>query len=486
MSHKTALLLTFFCFWLTLKSPAQDKWDLKRCVQYAVTNNISVRQADIDARTANLTYNQSKAAQFGQLNFATQLGANFGRSIDPTTNLFTTNQSLYQGISLQGGANLFNWFSMKRAVESNKYYYDAYVERIDKMRSDVTLNVAASYLQALLARGQVFLAVTKLDLTRDQLTNTRKLVDAGSVPELNAAELEAQFATDTSSLIAAEQTYQTNLLQLKALLSLDAAVAFELDTPAVESIPVEPISELQPDLVYSLAEKSFPQQKMDDLLILSAAKSVQSIKGQLYPTLSVYGSLGNNFANEIRQTIVTPGPFAASGLYADNPILNQQYTVYNPTFVTSHESQPVGDIFKGYWTQLNDNFRQQIGLQLSIPIFNGNQVRTNYEKAKLNVKTANLTKENDLLTLKNNVYTAYYNAVSYLQKFEAGKKAVSTAERSFDLATKRYNIGLLNTIDYLTNQNNLFTARINQLVAQYNYVFSMKVLEYYKGMGVKL
>ncbi len=90
------------------------------------------------------------------------------------------------------------------------------------------------------------------------------------------------------------------------------------------------------------------------------------------------------------------------------------------------------------------------------------------------------------MTLKQGVYQAYYNAVASLEKFEANKKAVVVAERSFDLATKRYNIGMLNTIDYLTNQNNLFTARINVLIAQYDYVFRIKVLEYYKGLGIKL
>ena len=90
------------------------------------------------------------------------------------------------------------------------------------------------------------------------------------------------------------------------------------------------------------------------------------------------------------------------------------------------------------------------------------------------------------MTLKQGVYQAYYNAVASLEKFEANKKAVTVAEKSFDLATKRYNIGMLNTIDYLTNQNNLFTARINTLISQYDFVFRMKVLEYYKGLGIKL
>jgi len=135
---------------------------------------------------------------------------------------------------------------------------------------------------------------------------------------------------------------------------------------------------------------------------------------------------------------------------------------------------------------LSNNFGQGVGLTLAVPIFSGNNARINYKKAELNVITAKLTKDNDLLTLKQNIYQAYYNAVASLEKFGANQKAVTVAERSFDLSTKRYNIGMLNTIDYLTNQNNSFTARINVLIAQYDYVFRMKVLEYYKGLGIKL
>src|SRR5262249_38127775 len=139
--------------------------------------------------------------------------------------------------------------------------------------------------------------------------------------------------------------------------------------------------------------------------------------------------------------------------------------VYQPTFTQDFVHQPFSKVWTGYGNQLDNNFRQYVGLTLSVPIFNGNQARTNYEKSKLNVQTAQLKKQSDLLALKQGIYQAYYNAVAALEKFEANKKSVATASRSFDLASKRYNVGLLNTIDYLTNQNNLFTAQINQLLS---------------------
>jgi outer membrane protein len=485
--RKTSILtfftLTFISF---LHVNAQEKWDLRRCVEYALSHNISLKQADIDARTAELSYDQAKMSQFGSANAATALGLNFGRSINQTTNIYTNTQGLSQYYNLNASVTLFNWFSMRRLTEANKIFYDSRNVNIDKIKNDITLNVSAAYLSALLAKQQVTLAKTKLALTAEQLGNTRKLVDAGSLPELNAAELEVQFATDTAAVITAQETYDIDVLQVKAILNLDAAAPFDLDTPPVETIPTEPISSLQPDIVYAIAEGAFPQQKLNDLYIGAYQKLVDASKGKLYPTLSAYGSLGDNFFNNLqKQTFVPLAPIGTQG-YALNTGNNDQYQVFSPNGRLEFSSQPFSKAWTGYGNQLSNNFGQQVGLQLNIPIFNGNSARTNYKKALLNVNSAKLTKENDLQNLKQGVYQAYYNAVASLEKFEANKKAVKVAERSFDLATKRYNIGMLNTIDYLTNQNNLFTNRINELTAQYDYVFRIKILEYYKGLGIKL
>jgi outer membrane protein len=482
---RTTQIITFILSALISVSnlAAQDKWDLRHCVEYALANNISIKQADIDSRTAKLTFDQAKGNKMGTANLATALGLNFGRSIDPTNNIYVDQQGLSQYYNLGLNITLFNWFSLKRSVESNQFGYEAQIVNIDKIKNDVTLNVAAAYLSALLAKQQVSLAKTKIQLTGQQLANTRALVNAGSLPELNAAELEVQFATDTAAIITAQETYDIDNLQLKAILNLDAAAPFDLDTPPIETIPVEPIASLQPDIVYSIAIGTFPQQKMNDLRISSAERYVDYSKGRMYPTLQAYGTLTDNFFNDLRQINQT-FPVVATNAYAVNGVI--QYPVFSPEPNTTYSSQSIFKSFRGYGNQMSNNFGQQVGLQLNVPIFNGNTARINYKKAQLNVATAKLTKDNDLLTLKQGVYQAYYNAVASLQKFESNKKAVVVAEKSFDLATKRYNIGMLNTIDYLTNQNNLFTARINVLIAQYDFVFRIKVLEYYKGLGIKL
>lgn len=142
----------------------------------------------------------------------------------------------------------------------------------DKAKDDIALNVAVGYLQVLLAKEQVNLAKITVEQTRAQLEVTRKKVEAETLPEINAANLESVLATDSSNLITAEANVQQLTLQLKALLNLDAAVSFDVETPPVDQIPVESIADLQPEAVYQLALTNRPQQKVDDLNLRAALK----------------------------------------------------------------------------------------------------------------------------------------------------------------------------------------------------------------------
>jgi outer membrane protein len=139
-----------------------------------------------------------------------------------------------------------------------------------------------------------------------------------------------------------------------------------------------------------------------------------------------------------------------------------------------------------FGTQLSDNFRQNIGVQLNIPLFNNGAARTQWQRSKLNVSSLQLQKNQDLLTLKQDIYTAYNDASTAIQKFAAGKKSVETAEKAYNFASKRYELGLLTTLDLLTNQNNLNRARVELAQAQVDYVFRLKLLEFYKGQGIRV
>jgi len=378
---------------------------------------------------------------------------------------------------MQSQVTIFNWFSQKNTIEANRLTWEADKEQTKKIQNDIALNVAVAYLQILLAREQANIARVQVAQTQEQLGITRKRVDAGALPELNAAELEAQLARDSSGLVTAESSVRQFILQLKALLNLDAAVDFDVETPSVDRIPVESLADLQPDAVYAMATATFPQQKVNDLRLQSAIKSVEAAKGTMYPTISGFGGLGTSYVN-LKIPQFQPGPKGPTG--ATVTVGGTDFSVEAPTFIIIGENAiPVG-------RQFRNNFGQNIGIALSVPILNGRSARTAWDRSKLNVKQMELTKQQGDMQLKQDIYTAYNDAMAALQKFNADKKSVETAQKSYDFAQKRYDLNLLSTFELVNSQNNLLTAKIQALYSQYDYLFKMKLLEFYKGQGLKL
>lgn len=477
---KRVFILSMLFYFSFSSLCAQEKWNLQQCVDYAVKNNISVKQADVQARFDKLTLQQSKLALYPNASFQTNQGYRFGRSIDPTSNQFITNSMFFSNPNLNMDAELFNWFRKKNTIESNKFLAAASVAKLEKARNDIALNVANAYLAALLNKEQINVAEVQLAQSRDQVNNVQKQVAAGALPELNLAEVQTQYATDSANVLTSKANYTIALIQLKALLNLDVAVPFDIESPPVEMIPVEPLAELEPEMVYASALENLPQQKINELNIKSAEKNVLVSKSALYPTIYAFGGVGSNYSS-IQKSIITG--YTTAILPIGTVVING--TSYP---VESAWPQSVPSAFKKgtYFNQITNNFGQNIGIGLTVPIFNGGTARTNFNKAKLNVESQQLLKEQDTRTLKQDIYLAHANAVTAIEKYNASKIAAEAADKAYMFARKRFDVGLLQPIDLITNQNKLFTARLNMLSAQYDYVFKMKLLEFYKGKGLKL
>jgi len=466
---------------LSHMSHAQDKWDLRRCVEYALANNISIKQADVQARLARLTLSQSKLNQVPTLAVGSGLGINSGNSLNPTNYTVVNQTVLYNNFSLQSNVTVFNGFNLQNVIVANRYAWQSSLAITERTKNDVSLNVANAYLQVLLTNEQTRAAHAKLELSQSQLEITRKQVRAGTLPELNAAELESQVAQDSSNYINLQGTTQLNIYTLKAYMGLDAGAAFDVATPPVEQIPVENLIDVQPEAVYALALTNQPQQKADAFQIESSRHFVKANKGAMYPQVSLGGSLGTNFNTTALPgyySVTSPLPSPISIGYVEGSNTRVLVDSFSKTFQTESHTP--------YFKQLSSYFSQSIGINVSIPILNNGVLRTNYARSKLNLRNAELQRDQDNLTLKNNIYQAYTAASTALQKYEANKISLAATLKSADYARKRYGVGMLNTIDLLTNENNYFNAQINLLSSQYDYVFKMKVLEFYKGLGIKL
>lgn len=477
MLSRCLKLCVFVLLSLNTHAQQSDTWDLTRCVDYALKNNISIRQQDIQVKIAELTYKQGKASQYPTLNLGSNLGMSTGRSIDRTTNQFTTQSVLYNTFSLQSNVDVFNWFSKRNTIAGNRFDALATAANLEKLKNDISLNIAAAYLQTLLAKEQVNASKIQIAQTSAQVDNTRKIVEAGSLPELNLVQLQSQLATDSFTLISAQGTEIQSLLLIKSLLNLDAGAPFDIVVPPIEIIPIDPIGELQPEFVYALAIKNLPQQRANQLRLDASRKYADAAKGGLYPSIGFGGSLGTNYSNSKNNAtrFFIPNQFDTVGIVGGG----SNAPVIIPKTGADFFSDP-------YLTQFTNNFNSGFGLNINVPIFNGRAARTNWEKQKLNVQTLTLQQEQDNMTLKQDIYKAYTDAMTALQKFNTSGRALEASQKAYEYSQKRYDVGIMNTIDLLISQNSAFTAKINKLSAQYDYVFKMKVLEFYKGQGLRL
>ncbi len=475
---RNSLILIIATLSLSISANAQQKWTLPECVDYAMTNNITVRQTDLQTRLSELNYKQSKMGEYPTLGFSGGPGYNSGRNQDPTSFSLITQSYVSANMQLQSSAQIFNWFSKKNLIAANQWEVEASKAGTDKLKNDIALTVANIYLQILLAKEQQKIAAVQLQQSQAQLSNTRKLVDAGALPELNASELEAQVARDSSNVISAKGTVDQTVLSLKAYMSMDAATPFEIDEPPVEKIPVEKIIDLLPESVYNLALANQPLQRYDEFKLRAAQKSTAAAKAGMYPTISMYGNLASGYNSRAQDItgstpIIAPIGSVAVGGTTYNVFPLQPYNSYTYTKTI-------------FFHQLDQNFRQSVGLSLSVPIFNGSILRTAYDRNRINMQNLELQKELDNQKLKNDIYQAYNAALVALEKFNAGKKTLESAGKSYSFAQKRYDVGMLSTIDLITNENNLFSAKLQNALNQFDYVFKMKVLEFYKGQGLKL
>jgi outer membrane protein len=475
--------LIFICCLLPVSTGAQQRsmdnvWPLQRCVQYAISHNITIKQDSLNARMARYTLLQSQLSQLPSLNLSANYGKSTGRSINPTTNQFENQAYNFMGPSGSSTALLFGWMQVRNTIAKNKYSLEASLADLDQRRNDISLNVANSYLVALLAQEQINISTNQVNLSKAQLDQTKAFAEAGRLPELNVAQLESQLATDSSNLINAIANYNSAVLDLKTLLNLDFSETFSIQAPDVNPGDQMAVMTTPPEEVFKKARTLFGSIKGSELRVRSAEKGLAAAKAGLYPQISMTYQAGTNYASNYR---------SVSG-YNDTVVQGSSF-IYSPTntpiFVNEHVAIPT-IINTPFGTQLSNNLRQTAFVSLNVPLFNGWQSQYAVRQAKINLASQQLNEYNTELTLKQNVYKAHNNALNSIQKYNAAKRAEDASKRALEFAKKRYELGLTSTVDLLVTQNTAFAAGANLISAKYDLIFKLKVIDYYMGKELKL
>ena len=473
ISLKIFLLICVSFLFFALSGKAQEAWSLERCVEYALENNISVKQNELNADLAKENYNQSIANMAPSLNAGASHAYNWGQRIDPFTNTFATNRVRSNNLFISSQVTLFSGLQLQNTLKQNSLNYLAGKYDVDKMKNDIALNVATAYLNILFAQELLGVAKTQKSITETQVERTQKLVDAGTLALGSLLDLQAQLASDELNIVNTENQLAIANLGLVQLMNLENTGGFSIIKPDLE-IPANPVLAQNPEQIYQFAVMNQPSIKSAETKVLSAQKAISVAKGSAYPSITLSGSVGSGYSGLSKKVIgFEPGTPSIIGYTPDTvPVYSVSSSVIPIT-----ERTPFGE-------QMKNNVNENLGFNLNVPIFNGWQSRNSISRAKIAKQNAEYTLELNEQNLRKTIEQAHIDAQSALKQYYATKKSAEALSQAFDYADKRFNVGVLNSTDYNTAKNRLNNAQSDLLRNKFDFIFKSKVLDFYMGKPI--
>ncbi len=451
-----------------------QQYDLGQCIEFAIDNSLQLQQANLNVRNSEISQQLAIESRFPSLNITSSLGGNFGRTIDPTTNTFVVSSLYTNGFSLNSGFVLYNGNRINNTIKQARIEADVARKERDQSLNDLSLAVAQAYLNLLLAFDNYEAAQVNLELTREQLDQTRKLVEAGALPLADLLEVESQLALNEQEIVTANNNIVLGRLELKQLMFMQPDETLEIVRPDLESELEVPI--INPSEVFNAALQTQPQVTASELRIESALKEEEIAKSRWYPTISTFVQLNTNYSSIAR----TPSGFDIVQSPPTPVIIDGETSVIQffqevPTF----DNQP-------YFDQLDRNLGVGVGIQISLPLYNNGQTRLGVERARLGKYASDLELEQTKLQLKNDVERSVADANAAWQTLMASNKALRAAERVLQDAGNRLAAGVINSFEYTNAKTRYDNAVINQLLAKYEYIFRLKVIDFYLGKPIRL
>lgn len=419
------------------------KWTLQECIDYAVENNISLRQS----RNAHLsgledTY-QAKAAMLPSLNASASQGvtnrpfSESGNSTVVGSDVYSTSKatSWSGNYGIDAGMTLYSGGSLRTALRQSRLQNSVDSLSVEESTNDVVISIVKAYMQCLYAREAVKVSESTAESSKAQLDRAVELKEAGELSKVDVAQLESQYAGDLYQITSAKATLESYKLQLKQLLELGVSDGIELEEPTDDESGV---LRLLPDkeVVYANALESMPEIKKAGLSVQAADLAIRQAMSAYSPTLT-----------------------ASAGLGTTN----------------------VSGVNSSFGSQLEKNFNESIGLSLQIPILQGRRAKTAVNKAKIEADNSRLARLSAEKTLLKEVEDTYQEAVSAQAKYTSAKEQARYAEQSYQLTTEQFGVGMKNTVELITAKNDLLNARVQLLQAKYTALMNNALLEIYQG-----
>lgn len=426
-------------FFLGFSSNAQvKKWTLEECVLYALENNISIKQSQLDLKTSDVERLESIGNFLPTLSANSSYSINTGANINPATNQFNNETFKSFSASANGGVTLFNGLLNWRTYQRTKLNKVANSYRLEKMKDDIMLSVANNFLEILSLKEQLRVLQNQNKITKENLDRTKSLIDAGSLPAGDIYELRATDAGQEQQIINAQNNLLISKVSLCQMLLLEDYVDFDVADQQFD-VTLSAVLEENPQTIFTKAKQTVNDIKVASQDVEVSKKDVQISKSSYLPTLS--GFLGYN----ARWSESTPLSFS-----------DQIY------------------LFDG----------TAIGLQLTIPILNGFSVRSRVQRSKIAQERSQYLLTQAELELETNVYKAYNDVVNSKKLYEAAQKTSEARKFAYEFSKERFDVGLQNSFDFSQSAIAYENAQSDEVRAKYDYIFKTKILEFYFGMPI--
>jgi len=443
----TAILLVLT---IGISTAQQKKWTLEECVFYAVENNLTIEQFELDLEDAKIDESDALGNFLPTLNASSNASSNTGFSINPTNNDPTNSTAFNWNGSVSSGVTIFDGLRNIRRMNRAKMNAIASQYRLDNLKDDIRLNVANSYLQVLSNKESLKVFRAQYAETEQDLKRTKELVDSGVVPRGDLLEIEATAANQEQQIVNGESLVLISRINLAQLLQITDYENFDIADESFE-IPPSDILSNSAKVIFDKALSFRNDIKFSQSLVDLAGEDLKIAKGAVYPSLSGFVNYGTRYSD------VTSIP-------------DQNGLPYTPSFKDQLW------IFDGI----------SYGVQMSVPIFNGFSTKNNIKRSKISLQKAKLQFEQDKLDLESNVQQAYVDVTSFFKAYEAAEKTLEARRLAYQYTKERFDVGLMNAFDFSQAQARVDNAEADVIRTKYNYIFRLKILEFYFGIPISL
>ena len=476
MKNSIQAITLIFILLLGFTSVAQQKkWTIQECVEYALKNNISIKQSELDIKTADIDRKTATGSFLPSLNAGASHSWNIGLNQNITTGLLENQTIQYTSASLNSSIEIYKGLQLQNQLRKAKLSQLAAQYQLTKMQDDISLYVANAYLNILFNKENLKVQQYQQVNDEKQLVRSQELVEAGSVPKGDLLDMKATLAADKQKVVTAENTLLISRLSLAQLLALDDFENFDIADVDMEAKPSQVMAET-PQAIVDKANQVRVEIKIAQTNIDIAERNVKIARGTLLPSLTGFYSFSTRASYSDRVSGFTTDIANPTSIIGQVEGTGQN--VLQPNFLPIFsKAAPVFD-------QFSNNKGHNFGLELRIPIFNGFAARGNLERSKVNLEKTKNAFDQAKLDLETNVYKAITDAKGALKTYESSLVTLEARQEAFNYAKEKYDVGLMNAFDFNQSQTIFSASQSDAIRAKYDYIFKMKVVELYFGIPI--